>query len=100
MGRPVIASRAGALPETVIHGETGLLVRPDDPAALASAVLSLQTMPMRAEEMGRHARVRAQALFGLERHVDAYEALYGRLVARDSTPASGEDGAACVGRTA
>ncbi len=38
-GRPVITTRVGGLPEAVREGETGLLVAPDDPAALAEAVV-------------------------------------------------------------
>jgi glycosyltransferase involved in cell wall biosynthesis len=38
MGRPVIASRHGAAPETVVEGVTGWLVPPADPAALAAAI--------------------------------------------------------------
>ncbi len=37
-GRPVIAADAGGVPEIVTDGVTGLLVRPDDPAALAAAI--------------------------------------------------------------
>jgi len=40
-GKPVIASSAGALPEYVREGETGLLVPPGDDAALAAAIVSL-----------------------------------------------------------
>ena len=38
---PVIATDVGGLPEMVIHGETGLIVRPGDPQALASAIAVL-----------------------------------------------------------
>ncbi|MBK7702330.1 MAG: glycosyltransferase [bacterium] len=40
-GRPVVATRVSSLPEVVHDGETGLLVAPDDPAALAAAILRL-----------------------------------------------------------
>lgn len=40
-GRPVVATRVSSLPEVVHDGETGLLVVPDDPAALAAAILRL-----------------------------------------------------------
>ena len=40
-GRPVVATRVGGIPEIVRDGETGLLVPPEDPAALAEAVLTL-----------------------------------------------------------
>lgn len=38
MGKPVIASNLGGLPETILDGVTGLLVPPEDPAALAQAI--------------------------------------------------------------
>ncbi|MER3404279.1 MAG: hypothetical protein C4289_03165, partial [Chloroflexota bacterium] len=38
MGLPVVASDVASLPEVVAAGETGLLVAPDDPAALAAAM--------------------------------------------------------------
>ena len=41
MGKGVVASAVGGLPETVRHGETGFLVPPGDPAALAAAVAGL-----------------------------------------------------------
>jgi glycosyltransferase involved in cell wall biosynthesis len=40
-GKAVVATNVGGLPEVVEEGETGLLVAPDDPGALAAAVLSL-----------------------------------------------------------
>lgn len=50
-GRPVIAARTGGLPEVVEDGVTGLLVPPEDPAALGDAVLKLAAAPTLAREM-------------------------------------------------
>lgn len=41
LGRPVIASDVGGLPEVVIPGEDGMLVSPDDPAALTAALAEM-----------------------------------------------------------
>jgi len=55
-GRPVIALRAGATPEIVDDGRTGLLVPPDDVQALAGALVRLLTGREERERMGRAAR--------------------------------------------
>jgi glycogen(starch) synthase len=90
MARPVVATRVGGLPEVVAHGQTGLLVEKDDPPALAVAIAFLLDHPELATEMGKTARLRAQDLFSLKRHVDAYDALYRQLIQRatDSDPAA------------
>jgi len=49
MRKPVVASRAGGLPEIVLHEETGLLVPPKEPEPLADAVVRL----LRDRELGR-----------------------------------------------
>jgi glycogen(starch) synthase len=79
MARPVLAARVGGLPEVVTDGSTGLLVQPGSPRALAAAVERLLDAPELAERMGAAARRRAQEVFGLECHVESYEALYRRL---------------------
>jgi glycosyltransferase involved in cell wall biosynthesis len=75
MGRPVIASAVGGLPEIVQDGETGLLAPAGDAAALAQAVIRLVSAPDLARRLGRDARTRAEAVFGFDRLVDAYEAV-------------------------
>jgi glycogen(starch) synthase len=82
MGRPVIASRVGGLPEVVQHGETGLTVPRDDPKALAAAAVRLLREPDRARRFGADARARGLAIFSFDRYVDQYDALYRRLAGR------------------
>jgi phosphatidylinositol alpha-1,6-mannosyltransferase len=62
-GKPVVVTRAGAVPEMVQHGETGLIVEPDDPKALAAAILTLLQNPARALELGANARTVAYAKY-------------------------------------
>ena len=62
-GTAVVASRTGGIPEVVADGETGLLVEPDDPSALAEALNALLRDPERARAMGQAGRVRAETEF-------------------------------------
>jgi alpha-maltose-1-phosphate synthase len=75
----VAASRTGGIPEVVADGETGLLVPPDDPGALAEALNALLRDPERAWAMGQAGRKRAVAEFGwaaiAARVVDLYAEL-------------------------
>lgn len=61
MGRPIIASRMGGLPELVVEGETGVLVPPGDVAALREAIEHLLAHPEIREQMGIGARERSNA---------------------------------------
>jgi len=58
MGKPVIASRIGGLPDIVVDGETGSLVPPGDPDALRTAIQCLLVDPARRERMGVMAKQR------------------------------------------
>lgn len=78
--RPVVASRVGGTPEVVVDGETGLLVPPEDPDALAGALGSLLGEPSRRERMGMCGREVALERFGVERMLRSYEAVYDELV--------------------
>lgn len=74
--RPVIASAVSSVPEIVADGETGLLVPPDEPAALASAVTELLDDPMRARAMGEAGHARATAEFSVARMAERTVAVY------------------------
>ncbi len=76
MERGVVASDVGGLPDTVQHGETGLLVPPADPAALAAAVTQLLTDPARRQRMGRLGRARCLRQFDIGSTVVQVDALY------------------------
>lgn len=75
-GRPVVVSRTQGLAEIVHDGETGLLVPPDDPPALAGALAELLDDPARAAVLAEAGRRDAAARFGAQR----YRAQMGRLL--------------------
>jgi starch synthase len=76
----VVASRVGGIPEVVAEGETGLLVPPADPPALAAAVNELLADPERARRMGLAGRERVLKHFTWRAVAERTLALYERLV--------------------
>jgi glycosyltransferase involved in cell wall biosynthesis len=75
-GRAVVVTRVGGIGEAVIEGETGHLVPPHDPAALARAMIGLVRDPGRLAAMGRAARARWRDHFSAGRMVRETEGLY------------------------
>ena len=75
-GLPVVATTAGAIPEVVEDGVTGLLVPPDDPEALAGAMNSLLGDPAKMKAMGAQGREKVEKHFTwdkvAERVVEGY----------------------------
>jgi len=59
-GLPVVAGNVGGALDAVVHGETGLLVEPEDPAAVADAISTLLLEPQRARALGAGGMRRAQ----------------------------------------
>ena len=64
-GRPIVTTTAGGIPEIVVAGETGLMVPPDDPVALATAICDVIEHPELASRLGAAAIVRAQQDFSV-----------------------------------
>lgn len=77
--RPMVATRAGGVPDVVVPG-TGLLAERGDHEALALALHELAGDPGRRREMGARAREHAAARYGWERLVERMEDLYERLL--------------------
>lgn len=78
-GRPVVARRVGALPETIADGETGLLIDEDRPEAVATALAAILGDRARAQAMGRAGRRRAETEFSPDRSVSIVEQVYRSL---------------------
>lgn len=78
----IVACAVGGVPDAIRDGETGRLVPPDDPAALARAILDLLEHPDQMKRMGEKAAAEVRRRFTLQGMVDQYEALYRRLWSR------------------
>lgn len=81
-GKPIVATAIGGTPDAVLHGETGLLVPPADPAALAEAVVALWRDPARMAQMGMAARQRAETLFDTRVIANQVRDVCAKVVAR------------------
>lgn len=78
-GIPVIAGRAGALPEIVRHKETGLLFEPGDDAELAECILRLLQHPDECQSLARAAIMLLHQCHTTHIMTAAYRALYAQL---------------------
>lgn len=79
-GSCVVASAHGGLPEILRDGETGVLVAPNDPAALAAAIDDLAADPARRARLGAAAREDVRERFSTETMLGRIDSLYARLV--------------------
>lgn len=89
---PVIVTSLGGMPELVRDGVEGLVVPPDDPAALASVLRVLADAPQKAQDMGKRARDRFDAEFTADVHLAGLSAIYRevhRVVARKGAKSTG-----------
>lgn len=89
-GLPAIATRVGGMAETILDGETGVLVPDDDEQAMAAAMLRLAAMPAERERMGGNAYAHLQRQFALPAVSEKYFHLYqtGRQAAGQGMPCS------------
>jgi glycosyltransferase involved in cell wall biosynthesis len=77
--KPVVATNVSSIPEIVRDGETGMLVPPDDSAALASAVGHVLDDPA---DYGERGRARAQSEFSVARMAERTMDVYRRATSR------------------
>lgn len=86
-GVPVVATRVGSIPESVIDGETGLLVSSNDVAEVAAAITRILRSPSLARSLGAAARDFVVENRSLDAMVSGYEELITRLYEQKLTPA-------------
>jgi D-inositol-3-phosphate glycosyltransferase len=80
---PVIGADVGGIRYSVAHGETGLLVPPKDPLAVAHGLVMLKRDPQRAHRMGAAGLSRAKAMFTWESVSDTLSGVYARVARID-----------------
>lgn len=80
-GLPMIVSDVGGNTEAVIHNETGLVVPPKNPKALAECLRKLANDPELAKKLGQFGKTRVTTYFSLAACVTNYEKFYGELIA-------------------
>jgi glycosyltransferase involved in cell wall biosynthesis len=77
--RPIVATRAGGIPEIVEDGSNGLLVAPRDPKALATAIVRLLRDRDLRQRFGQAGFARVRERFTVERMVEGTAEVYERL---------------------
>jgi glycosyltransferase involved in cell wall biosynthesis len=80
LGKPIVATAVDGCDEAVTDGETGFLVPPANPAAMAEAIETLLKNPELAKQMGERGRQRVEKHFSMERHRRALAEIYGELL--------------------
>ncbi|HEY6898678.1 MAG TPA: glycosyltransferase [Rhodocyclaceae bacterium] len=81
LGIPAVATAVGGVPEVVMHEQTGLLVPPDDPAAVAAALARLAADPALRAQLGAAGLAHAQRRYSLQAMLDSTESAYRAILA-------------------
>ncbi len=82
-GIPVVASDVDGIREVVIQGESGILIPPKNPDAIASAVIQLIENPQLVKNLVENGLKRAR-LFDVQDHIMKLESLYSNLLGAES----------------
>lgn len=80
MGKPVVTSDEPSFVETVVDGESGIVVPRRDPAAMAAALVRVLDDPALISRLGKAAHTRVHAVFSAEVFVQQLVALYNGLL--------------------
>lgn len=90
-GIPVVGTRVGGMCDTILSGQTGILVEPDAPGELSRALIAVLDDPARAKRMGSEGRDRAVAQFSWEARAERLMSVYERVSAQgDSRSRNGQ----------
>jgi glycosyltransferase involved in cell wall biosynthesis len=84
VGLPIVATRVPGNCELIRDEDSGLLVEPKDPQALAQAIIRLLSSPEQAARLGQAARETAASRFAIQRIGQDYLALYAELLSQTS----------------
>jgi glycosyltransferase involved in cell wall biosynthesis len=76
---PVLATRVGGTPEVITDGETGCLVEPRSPEALADALIDFVNDPLRWKQMARRGKLQVESRFNFHSRTRELEAIYAEL---------------------
>lgn len=79
LGKAVISTAVGAIPEVVSHNRTGILVPPKNPEALAEAIFQVVSDQNLAQKLGKEGQDKVRGEFSIERAKSQLEALYSSL---------------------
>jgi glycosyltransferase involved in cell wall biosynthesis len=85
LGCPIVATQVGGIPEALQGGACGLLVPPNDPNALAQAIIDLLLDPEKRRLLGTAAQQRFQVVYSLNEMCAAYERLFRSLAGRNKS---------------
>lgn len=80
LGKPVIATSVGGLPEAVIDGITGKIVPPQNDDALANAIVILLKDPEKRKEMGIAGRTRIRQFFAINKMLGEIQSIYDEFI--------------------
>jgi len=80
METPMVATRVGGLTDSVVDGETGILVDADDPASLTKGILTVLRNPDLARQLAKRGRQFMLERFTLRKTVESEHALYQKLL--------------------
>ncbi len=75
----IVASETGGIPDMIINGETGLLVAPENAAALADGLSELLADPALCQRLGENARRKAEAEYSIDHNMERLLAIYDSL---------------------
>ena len=81
IGRPIVATHVGGLPEAIADGQTGVLVEAEDPRGFAAALRTVIVDPVLAARLGANGRARYESHFTIDHMATAWRLGWERVLA-------------------